>query len=192
MPEHNTLTDPNLHEPVGISTAVANKVYRSDGAGSGDWVYPAGEGIGELFISLGTTSQTLNAVAGTYDKFNPGTEWTDGTARVVTLDSTNGDIVLTRAGTYSVDFWISFDTAAVASGAKYFFKYAIDGVVSTRILSIQKNTAGVDRLHCAAHGIVTVTAGQKLSMYVAGDATSAGTTITAADSGIVAILQRES
>ena len=35
---HNTLTDPYLHEPKGVSTALAGQIYVADGAGSGDWV----------------------------------------------------------------------------------------------------------------------------------------------------------
>lgn len=35
--EHNTLTTTELHEPKGIDAASANKVYVSDGAGSGVW-----------------------------------------------------------------------------------------------------------------------------------------------------------
>ena len=35
---HNTLTDPYLHEPKGVSTATAGQVYIANGAGSGDWV----------------------------------------------------------------------------------------------------------------------------------------------------------
>lgn len=35
---HNTLTDPYLHEPKGASTALAGQIYVADGAGSGDWV----------------------------------------------------------------------------------------------------------------------------------------------------------
>ena len=35
--QHSSLTDPNLHEPKGISTASANQVYISDGSGSGTW-----------------------------------------------------------------------------------------------------------------------------------------------------------
>ncbi len=34
---HNTLTDPYLHEPRGISTAASGDVYVADGAGSGAW-----------------------------------------------------------------------------------------------------------------------------------------------------------
>lgn len=35
--QHSALTDPNLHEPKGASTASNNEVYVADGAGSGSW-----------------------------------------------------------------------------------------------------------------------------------------------------------
>lgn len=35
---HNNLTDPDLHEPKGASTASIGSVYVSDGAGSGSWL----------------------------------------------------------------------------------------------------------------------------------------------------------
>lgn len=35
--QHSTLSDPNLHEPKGASTAAANGVYLSNGSGSGTW-----------------------------------------------------------------------------------------------------------------------------------------------------------
>lgn len=45
MPLHSVLTDPNLHEPKGISTATAGRMYVSDGAGSGSWLHiPTGWG----------------------------------------------------------------------------------------------------------------------------------------------------
>jgi hypothetical protein len=37
MPEHNTITDPNIHEPKGVSAASVGQVYSADGAGSGSW-----------------------------------------------------------------------------------------------------------------------------------------------------------
>ena len=40
MAEHNTLTDPQLHEPKGIATADADQVYIANGAGSGVWTDP--------------------------------------------------------------------------------------------------------------------------------------------------------
>lgn len=40
MALHSVLTDPNLHEPKGASTASIGTVYTSNGAGSGSWVAP--------------------------------------------------------------------------------------------------------------------------------------------------------
>lgn len=35
--QHSTITDPNVHEPKGASTASTNTVYVADGSGSGTW-----------------------------------------------------------------------------------------------------------------------------------------------------------
>lgn len=35
--EHVDIADPNIHEPKGVASAVAQAVYVADGAGSGDW-----------------------------------------------------------------------------------------------------------------------------------------------------------
>lgn len=40
MALHSALTDPEIHEPKGASTASINTVYTSNGAGSGSWVAP--------------------------------------------------------------------------------------------------------------------------------------------------------
>lgn len=59
--QHSTLTDPNLHEPKGISTAAADQLYRSNGSGSGTWTnanrFP-GTGWGQYRNAtfVGTTS----------------------------------------------------------------------------------------------------------------------------------------
>ena len=37
MPEHVDITDPEIHEPKGVSTATLGSGYFSDGAGSGNW-----------------------------------------------------------------------------------------------------------------------------------------------------------
>lgn len=35
--QHNVITDPEIHEPKGASTATVDQVYAADGAGSGEW-----------------------------------------------------------------------------------------------------------------------------------------------------------
>ena len=107
MPELNTVTDPNLPEPKGASTASQGMIYLSDGAGSGSWKHlPSGWAYyqdGGSGQSVGT-SQTLltnnKAGTGTYEDKLPyeirgsGTLWSantltpinDGDAYNVRLD----------------------------------------------------------------------------------------------------------
>lgn len=42
--QHRLITDPNIHEPKGITSASSNEVYVADGSGSGTWrtVYTQG------------------------------------------------------------------------------------------------------------------------------------------------------
>lgn len=64
MVEHVTITDPNIHEPKGVSTAPANRVYRANGAGSGVWSIL---GSNSLNMSEIEGVLTADAVAGTFD-----------------------------------------------------------------------------------------------------------------------------
>lgn len=183
MAEHNTLTGSSLHEPKGADIALDGQVYIADGAGSGSFDYLPIESYADLYITGGVTAQTLLA-ASAFAKLNPTGGWSDGEKNQLTTIPANGEITLDEAGTYQVSFWTSFDTAAITTNVQYYFKYALDGVVNTRIVSVQKNTGNVDHLNVAATGIVTATAGQVLSIYVGGDATSSGTNITVTDAGL--------
>lgn len=59
MAEHSTLTDPDLHEPKGVATAAADKVYVSDGAGGGSW--KTAVTLGWENASHGGASQSLSS-----------------------------------------------------------------------------------------------------------------------------------
>ena len=182
--EHGTLLDVDgIHEPKGAGSANSGEVYVSDGAGSGVWTaHDDLVDYGEIYITGGVTAHAI-AAASAYTKLNPAGEWTDGLSNGIVLDSTNGEIDLTDAGVYAVSFWCSFDTASLVSNVQYYFKYALDGTPATRIVSVQKNTGNVDHLHVSATGIVEATAGQVLSIHVAGDGTSSGTNMTVTDAG---------
>ena len=64
---HNTLTDPYLHEPKGIATASAKEVYIANGAGSGTWkphhhfvgAYLAFDSATPAYVHSTTTSFTV-------------------------------------------------------------------------------------------------------------------------------------
>ena len=184
--QHKLITDPDIHEPKGVASAVTGKVYVSNGTGSGVWTYPSGRVHGEIFIDAGATTQTLSG-SSAYAKLNPGTEWTSGVSNILTLTPANGTITLVEAGNYMVHFWCGFTTTALSSGTTYNFKYNLDGTSSSRTLSATKTTNGADKLHVSATGLMTATAGQVLSMFVAGDATSSGQNITVTEAGLTAV-----
>lgn len=46
MPLHASVTDPDIHEPKGVSTATQGRTYVSNGSGSGSWLHmPSGFGF---------------------------------------------------------------------------------------------------------------------------------------------------
>lgn len=190
--QHSAITDDaDNHEPIGVGGASLGEVYVADGAGSGAWgTLPTTHEFGEIYIEDGATAFTLQA-ASAYSKLNPVGEWTAGATNVATVNASNASVTLTTAGKYIIDFWCTFTTAAIAAGKLYYFKYALDGTEAPRKLSVQKNTSGADTLNCAATGIVTATAGQVLTISVAGDATSSGTDIVVLDAGLIATLLLE-
>ena len=211
--QHNVITDPDIHEPKGVASASSGKVYKadgtgsgnwvypltgldtastgqvfeSDGSGSGSWVYPPAKGHAEIYINAGVTAHTLGS-ASAFTLLNPATEWTaSGFEDVLTVDAANGEIDLALAGHYKIDFWCNFTTAAIASGSAYKFKFAIDGTVSPRVVTVTKPTNGSDTLHVMASGIVEATAGQTLSIYAGGDGTSSSTAMTITEAGLTAL-----
>lgn len=69
--QHSSLTDPNLHEPKGISTASANQLYLANGSGSGVWTnanrfpgtgwgkYTNTTYVGTTYLAVSTTNVLL-------------------------------------------------------------------------------------------------------------------------------------
>ena len=185
--QHNALTDPNIHEPKGISTATEGKVYVSNGSGSGTWQLPSGHSHGELYITGGTVSQTLPAASGTAI-LNPTSAWSAGSSHHMTLLPASGTLTITDGGLYQLSFYVIFTTAAIASGAQYNFHYAINGTHSTRKLYNVKTTNNVDTIHVTGSGLVPLADNDILSIYVGGDATSSSTAIVVKEAGIQALL----
>jgi hypothetical protein len=185
--QHSLITDPNIHEPKGISSATANRVYVSNGLGSGSWQFQPAGLYGEIYIDAGVAAQTLSA-ASAYAKLNPTGEWTAGQVKGLTTDATNGEIVLTQTGVYLVTFWVVLDTPAISATAKYNFRFALNGVTGNRTLSVGKYTNGAERLTLSATGFVPITsANTDLSIFVAGDSTSSSTNITVFEAGLTAV-----
>jgi len=121
-------------------------------------------------------------------KLNPTAEWTTNGNANVTLSAANGTITILQAGEYSLNFYITFNTASIASSAIYNFHYAVNGVHSTRRALVKKVSNGIDMLHCSASGIAVFEQNDVISMYVGGDATSSATAITPIEAGFNCIL----
>jgi hypothetical protein len=180
--QHAVLTDPQLHEPKGVSTAASGKVYRANGSGSGVWVFPSGHAYGELYISANTTTQTLPAASATA-KLNPAGAWVANGNSNVTLSATNGTLTVLEGGEYQLNFWVSFSTAAVAAQSRYNFHYAVNGVPSTRKVIVAKYTNNVDTLTCSVTGFADLNDNDVVSIYVGGDGTTSSTAITVLEAG---------
>ena len=69
MPLHSALTDPQLHEPKGVSTAQSGEVYLANGSGSGSWVVPPYTVTGVIDdVSTASTIYLAIPYAGTVTK----------------------------------------------------------------------------------------------------------------------------
>ena len=178
--QHASIPEAYLHEPKGVSTATSGQVYIANGLGSGVWTTLTR--YGELYITGGVTSQTLSA-ASAYSRLDPGTAWQAGVSSGVTLTPTDGTFTIIETGIYQLSFWCVFSTASLAAGTRYSFKFAVNGVAQPRITSTYKPTNGVDTLDLSASGIASFTAGDVISIYVAGDAISSSTNIIPIDAG---------
>ena len=185
--QHSVLTDPQLHEPKGASTAASGKVYVANGSGSGAWQFIAGHSYGDLYITNSSVSQTLSA-ASALAKLNPTGAWTANGYQNITPSAANGQFTITQAGIYQLDFWVVFETAAIASGAAYNFHYAVNGTASTRKVYVKKTTNNVDTLHLASNGYVTLAANDVISISVGGDGTSSSTAIIVKEAGLSCLL----
>lgn len=180
--EHNVITDPEIHEPKGISTAAANEMYVADGAGSGAWERTSISDHAEMAITNNATGTsttaagdpTLNTDAD-YTKITAG--WASTHAEGITFNV--DELVAAVDGDYRITFW-----AAIKVGANNNFvavKYAIDDTApfsSQKIVT--RSTAANDYRNVFASGIVTLTAGQTISVYLASTITD---TITVEEAG---------
>ena len=64
MALHSSLTDPNIHEPKGASTAADGEVYVADGVGSGAWTarLPTQTGNSGKYLTTDGTSASWATV----------------------------------------------------------------------------------------------------------------------------------
>ena len=166
---HVNILDADRHEPKGISTATIGQVYVADGAASGAWTSPV---YGELLVDTSAAAFTPGAADITSFKQMTNANnvlWEPGVSSGVTIGTNT--ITLDGAGDYQINFWGILISSASAS-TQFAIKYALDGTLNTRQVIVQKNSSGADSILTTASGIVTATAGQVLSLWMASNLTT--------------------
>lgn len=130
MPSHVSITDPNIHEPKGVSSATVGRVYVSDGAGSGSWrQWP----LGKAYYQNGPVGQTITTTpsklaingVGTLTRTDKlpleirgsGQLWNTATYRIMPIRLNDGylvriDVPITAMGGSPNNFRIQMDIGA--------------------------------------------------------------------------------
>jgi hypothetical protein len=199
--EHNVITDPEIHEPKGASTAGIRTQYVSDGAGSGSWIEPEPKGaasatLNELYVADGagggafrktslashaqmvlTNNVAVTAVVAAVDPtLNTDTDYVKITAgwassHVAGITFNVDELVADVSGDYMINFWAAVKIPNTNSFTA--LKYAIDDTppYSLQKIVTQSSTAN-DYRNIFASGIVTLTVGQTVSVYTASSKTN--------------------
>jgi len=136
--QHSDLTDPELHEPKGTSTATAGQVYTADGLGSGAWADPGA--FGDTLLS-NSSPDILELDAGDTLKVADGKLMLGSTNVTATAAELN-DIHLTldiADGSLDANYYIVMPVAGVISS----IRTVIDDVVSTANITVTASIGGV-------------------------------------------------
>ncbi len=183
--QHSSLSLTELHEPKGISAASDGDVYVADGAGSGDW--QAAIAYGNIYSSS-SDSVTISTIGTTAKKFEGFAQ--DGEASGMTIDASSDTITVVTSGVYKVDFKTSFATVANADSGLYEFVLRVDGV-ATHVES-SRNLSGTDDTgSLSMSGLVSLSAGEDVTIYVASDNGSDADDISVVSSSLTLRLLKE-
>lgn len=128
MAEHKNITDPNIHEPKGVSVATVGTTYIADGTGSGAWsAIPldlSGMVIERLIdgFSTATSQEPVGLDTALQIEFGAGE-----TSVPVTLDAT-GKVTINITGTYRIKLGFAVGRVGSAGVASLYVRSLIDGV----------------------------------------------------------------
>jgi hypothetical protein len=138
---HKNITDPQIHEPKGISAANAGEVYVADGSGSGSWVGQGEidghtalvddvEGQGPITGGAAITPKSLGTISTGTVTPNPSARgiqyYTNAGAHTLAVPSTEGSLILeitnsSGAGAISTSGYtrVTGDAFTTTSGHKF-------------------------------------------------------------------------
>lgn len=157
--EHVDITDPELHEPKGASTASVGMVYVANGAGSGTWKLLSHASCSYSNIGTGTTYTTPTI----YTLINPTT--TGDSAPIGFSHNSAGR--LTYTGTASVDVtvtaYVTFKHSTGAGTDCYFALHKNGTLVTNGANVLTADSANYKSIPIVAH--LSVVTNDYLELY---------------------------
>lgn len=162
MAEHVSITDPNIHEPKGISTAAAKTVYEADGLGSGAWVKREFAHGSVAFINTTTPYTVTYPAAAT--KVAAVTFGSGGPFEMT--ESVDGRLTYTGTETrhFHIAYSVSLDQSAGANRDIELYVYK-NGSVITNSTVITTTQTGL-KVSTAGHTDVMLNQNDYLEIYV--------------------------
>ena len=140
--EHKDITEANIHEPKGVSTATVNKVYVSDGAGSGIWQQVAAAQVNGLTATIAEINSECDISAKAVDAgATLAVVEATHAGKVIKLDTASGSVVTLPVPTGSGAIYI-FVVKTLATSNSHVIKVAdVNGVFRGVIQTIDTDTS---------------------------------------------------
>lgn len=167
--EHVNISDPQLHDVKGASTATAKQILVANGAGASEWQRSLLSDHAVMNITNNATATAVTAAADAtlntdsdYVKVTAG--WVASHLSGVTFNV--DELVVNVDGDYKIDFWCTLKVPSINNFVG--LKYAVNDTVPYSLQKIKSQSVTAnDYRNLFASGIATLTSGQTISMYVA-------------------------
>lgn len=167
--EHRLITDPQIHEPKGASTAAPNTIYVADGLGSGSWQPRYEDNL--IFAEIDRVP-TVNTLVLNTPLLLQGFTFDDSTPTHFTLTGSGSRLNVLTSGFYHVTFSINLipQTSLGANTELVYLDVILNGVppIAPRHipLTITRNSDNTDSFYVFTSRIIDLSAGDYIEMYL--------------------------
>lgn len=173
MGQHVDVTDPDIHEPKGVASQTAGRVYVSDGAGSGSWQRVNVEyAFGSMTITNNTSALAMTAG----DLANNSSYVTfTGTPAPYVGENLEGvsfsvdKLTVPFTGIYEVSAYMNISQFP-STTAKIGMKYKVNGSTFSSRAPKVKSAVTSDETQITGFGLVSLNANDFVQIAVASDA----------------------
>jgi len=181
--EHVLITDPDIHETKGASSATTGQTLIATGSGSATWTDPNDaypKVFGRSIITNDSTGIVLpTAVDGTLhtdgDYTDVSLEYTADFLQGITVNGTTNHFIVPITGAYSIDVWASISSTGTDNTTGVSVLINGTAIASTRpVLKTRLKTAG-DIITVSGFGLMALNIGDELGLAFADDT---GVTLT--------------